>query len=96
MVLADLSPAGFAFCDYLVAALLLLRREQLLRHQRCVEALAEELLAVTRAVPLAQALRLAQAMRALEKQRSKPAKVRASTCYVDIITGIIIIIIILD
>ena len=76
VILADLSPQSFAFGDFFVCALLLLRREELLRHGRCVEALAEELLAVTRAVPLAQALRLAQAMRALEKQTVKPAKVR--------------------
>ena len=75
VVLAD--PQDFAFCDFVVCALLLLRREELLRLKTDAEALAEALLALPKAVPLESALRLAKALRALEKQKAlRAAKAR--------------------
>lgn len=75
VVLAD--PQGFAFCDFVVCALLLLRRQELLRLKTDAEALAEALLALPKAVPLERALRLAKALRALEKQKAlRAAKAR--------------------
>lgn len=75
VVLAD--PQGFAFCDFVVCALLLLRRQELLRLKTDAEALAEALLALPKAVPLERALRLAKSLRALEKQKAlRAAKAR--------------------
>eukprot|EP00438_Fugacium_kawagutii_P011390 Skav218997 [mRNA] locus=scaffold169:338734:346566:+ [translate_table: standard] len=74
VVLAD--PQGFAFCDFVVCALVLLRRSELLRLKNDAEALAEALLALPKAVALERALRLAKALRALEKQKSVKAQAR--------------------
>lgn len=74
VVLAD--PQGFAFCDFVVCALVLLRRQDLLRLKNDAEALAEALLSLPKAVPLERALRLAKALRALEKQKALRAKAR--------------------
>ncbi|CAJ1336118.1 unnamed protein product [Effrenium voratum] len=72
VVLAD--PQRFGFCDFLVAALLLLRRNELLRVSHDAEGLAEALLALPRSVPVERALRLARALRALDRREKRAAQ----------------------